>query len=63
MTDDHSPIESSWKWGLGDKKPEVRYSIEAISPLAGTKEDPFNQTATGNLLQSLAASMPGLNLT
>ncbi|KAH6962026.1 aromatic prenyltransferase [Ilyonectria sp. MPI-CAGE-AT-0026] len=63
MTDDHSPIEYSWKWGLGDKKPEVRYSIEAIGPLAGTKEDPFNQATTRNLLQSLAASMPGLDLT
>ncbi|KAH7128968.1 aromatic prenyltransferase [Dactylonectria macrodidyma] len=63
MTDDYSPVEYSWKWSLSDKKPEVRYSIEAIGPLAGTKEDPFNQAATRNLLQSLATLMPGLDLT
>ncbi|KAH7111001.1 aromatic prenyltransferase, partial [Dactylonectria estremocensis] len=63
MTDDYSPVEYSRKWSLGDKKPEICYSIEALGPLAGTKEDPFNQAATRNLMQSLAASMPGHDLT
>ncbi|KAL4725675.1 Dimethylallyltryptophan synthase 1 [Fusarium chlamydosporum] len=63
MTDDHSPIEYSWKWNSGIKKPEIRYAIEPISPHAGTARDRFNQNATKNLLHNLSKVMPELNLT
>lgn len=63
MTDDHSPIEYSWKWSFGSKKPEIRYAIEPISPLAGSMQDPFNQAATQTLMHNLAKSMPELDLT
>ncbi|PQE07994.1 dimethylallyl tryptophan synthase protein [Rutstroemia sp. NJR-2017a BVV2] len=62
MTDDFSPIEYSWKWGMGSDKPEVRYGIEALSPHPGGKTDPWNQTPTHELLYQLNATMPGLDL-
>ncbi|KAF5627299.1 tryptophan dimethylallyltransferase [Fusarium tjaetaba] len=63
MTDDHSPIEYSWKWNSGNKKPDIRYAIELVSPLAGTKQDPFNQIPTRNLVYNLARNIPELDLT
>jgi DMATS type aromatic prenyltransferase len=63
MTDDNSPIEYSWKWNSGERQPDIRYSIEAIGPSAGSKEDPFNQAATRNLMNDLAKVIPGLDLT
>ncbi|KAF5011258.1 hypothetical protein FDECE_2611 [Fusarium decemcellulare] len=63
VTDDYSPIEYSWKWNFGDKRPEIRYSIEAMGPSAGTQQDPFNQAATQNLLYNLAKVIPELDLT
>ncbi|KAL6915175.1 hypothetical protein FSST1_012935 [Fusarium sambucinum] len=63
MTDDHSPIEYSWKWSSGTGKPEIRYSIEPIGPYAGTRHDPLNQAATRTLLHNLAKVMPELDLT
>ena len=62
MTDDHSPIEYSWKWGLVGERSEVRYSVELIGPSAGTKLDPLNQIATKELLLQLTSVFPGLNL-
>ncbi|KAF5574642.1 tryptophan dimethylallyltransferase [Fusarium pseudoanthophilum] len=63
MTDDHSPIEYSWKWNSRNKKPDIRYAIELVSPLAGTKQDPFNQIPTRNLVYNLAKNIPELDLT
>ncbi|KAL5589202.1 hypothetical protein FOBRF1_015730 [Fusarium oxysporum] len=63
MTDDHSPIEYSWKWNSGSKKPDIRYAIELVSPLAGSKQDPFNQVPTRNLVYNLAKIIPELDLT
>lgn len=63
MTDDHSPIEYSWKWNSGNKKPEIRYAVELVSPLAGSKQDPFNQIPTRNLVYNLAKIIPELDLT
>ncbi|GAM40056.1 hypothetical protein TCE0_034f12102 [Talaromyces pinophilus] len=62
MTDDHSPIEYSWKWSPGDRAPEVRYSIEAIGDEAGSREDPMNQASTVDLLQQLNHFIPELDL-
>ncbi|CVL05120.1 related to tryptophan dimethylallyltransferase [Fusarium mangiferae] len=63
MTDDHSPIEYSWKWNSGSKKPDIRYAIELVSALAGSKQDPFNQIPTRNLVYNLAKIIPELDLT
>ncbi|KAF4341196.1 tryptophan dimethylallyltransferase [Fusarium beomiforme] len=63
MTDDHSPIEYSWKWNTGSKKPEVRYAVEPISPFAGSSQDPFNQVPTRRFVHNLANVIPGLDLT
>ncbi|KZL81652.1 hypothetical protein CI238_07808 [Colletotrichum incanum] len=63
MTDDNSPVEYSWKWGFGDDAPEVRYSIEAIGPYAGSAVDPLNQDATCHFLTQLSSSgLQGLDL-
>ena len=58
MTDDFSPIEYSWNWGTGSKPPDVRYSIEAIGPEAGTLGDPFNQKMTLDLVEELRSKLP-----
>ena len=58
MTDDFSPIEYSWNWGTGSKPPDVRYSIEAIGPEAGTLSDPFNQKMTLDLVDELRSKLP-----
>ena len=42
MTDDGTPLEMSWEWGLGDSPPTVRLSIEPIGLTAGTPQDPLN---------------------
>ncbi|PPR03702.1 hypothetical protein CVT24_007424 [Panaeolus cyanescens] len=63
MTDDYTPVEYSWKWSKGDSAPDVRYSIEAISRLAGTEVDPMNQSATINLFGQLLGAIPDLDLT
>ncbi|KUI71475.1 4-O-dimethylallyl-L-tyrosine synthase [Cytospora mali] len=62
MTDDYSPIEYSWKWGMGSDPPDVRYGIEAIGSKAGTMLDPLNQIATRDLVHQLSLSMPDLDL-
>ncbi|KAF9778782.1 hypothetical protein IL306_003258 [Fusarium sp. DS 682] len=63
MTDDHSPIEYSWKWNRGGKKPEIRYSVELLSPLAGSNQDPYNQAPTRKLLHNIAKVIPELDVT
>lgn len=63
MTDDHSPVEYSWKWGSGGGAPEIRYSVEPIGRRAGSSADPLNQEATCDLLTRLrAGKLPGLDL-
>ncbi|KAF4498012.1 tryptophan dimethylallyltransferase [Fusarium agapanthi] len=63
MTDDHSPIEYSWKWNSGSKKPDIRYAVELVNPLTGSEQDPFNQIPTRNLVYNLAKVIPELDLT
>ncbi|KAK2038976.1 aromatic prenyltransferase [Colletotrichum somersetense] len=63
MTDDHTPIEYSWKWGFGGEAPEVRYSIESIGHYAGASPDPLNQIATCDFLAQLYGNgLQGLDL-
>ncbi|KAK0672148.1 tryptophan dimethylallyltransferase-domain-containing protein [Cercophora samala] len=50
------------EWGDGNKPPEVRYSIEAIPPVANTASDPLNQAATYALLSQLQAMSPNIDL-
>lgn len=52
MTDDHTPIELSWKWSPSHKLPTVRYSID---PIPG-KLDNFNTLATNGLLEKILPS-------
>lgn len=54
MTDDFTPLETSWKWNtsLADSRPEVRYSIEAIGLDAGVVADPLNQVSTKEMIKS-----------
>lgn len=64
MTDDFTPIEFSWNWGNveGRIEPKVRFSIEAIGNEAGTPADPWNQTATIDLVGQLKFILPYLDL-
>lgn len=63
MTDDFSPIEYSWKWGLGNDRPEIRFGVELIGPDAGTAVDPYNRTSTTELMVQLEAAVPCVDLT
>jgi len=62
MTDDFSPIEYSWAWESIDSPPKVRYSVEPIGKLAGSKEDPLNKLVTFQVLNSLRATFADTNL-
>jgi DMATS type aromatic prenyltransferase len=58
MTDDFSPMEYSWNWETSKSAPNIRYSIEAIGQLAGSKADPVNQTSSLELCQEIAKYSP-----
>lgn len=66
MTDDFTPIEFSWAWGkgvqVGQASRRVRFSVEPISPLAGSPTDPWNVSATFSLLRKLAPNLKKLDL-
>ena len=62
MTDDGIPIELSWDWGIGDKSPTIRYSIEPVGLDAGTSLDRYNQNAPSKFHFSLLGSLPGIDL-
>lgn len=62
MTDDHTPIELSWDWGLTGASPAIRYSVEPIGPYAGSAIDRLNQYAGPQLLRRLRKSIPGMDL-
>ncbi|KAJ5711883.1 aromatic prenyltransferase [Penicillium malachiteum] len=64
MTDDHTPIEYSWKWKSGGRAPEIRYSIEPFSIHGDSYHtDSMNQAPTVDLLHQLSQSMPSLDMT
>ncbi|KAJ5150459.1 uncharacterized protein N7500_010648 [Penicillium coprophilum] len=59
-----SPIEYSWKWNTpSGSKPDVRYTMEAISPFSGTSLDPLNQQATIEMLHRIASVVSSVDLT
>ncbi|KAK3988779.1 tryptophan dimethylallyltransferase-domain-containing protein [Cladorrhinum sp. PSN332] len=60
--DDFTPAEYSWKWGRGNEPPKIQYRVEAISPLAGSEFDPFNQAATKDMIDRLSSVTPNLDL-
>ena len=62
MTDDNTPVELSWDWGVEGDLPTVRYSIEPIGSDAGTPSDPFNQFAGPQFVRQLSKALPGTDL-
>ena len=62
MTDEHTPIELSWEWGLGEKSPMVRLSIEPIRLDAGTSPDPLNEYATNQVIDGFLHMFPSTEL-
>ncbi|CBX98932.1 hypothetical protein IAQ61_007460 [Plenodomus lingam] len=53
MTDDYSPLELSWDWGVAEGESSVRFSIEPIGKYAGTQADPLNQKMVYQLVDGL----------
>jgi DMATS type aromatic prenyltransferase len=62
MTDDGTPLELSWDWGVTGDAPKVRFSIEPIATHAGTPVDPLNRHAGYDLVRRLQAAVPTVNL-
>ena len=62
MTDSHTPIEMSWDWGCGDRKPVIRYSVELIGRGAGTEKDPYNEEALNQFIKGYRRMFPDTNL-
>ncbi|KAL4942701.1 hypothetical protein BDV06DRAFT_235235 [Aspergillus oleicola] len=59
-----SPIEYSWKWNTSSgSSPDIRYTMEAISPYSGTPLDPLNQQATIEMLHRIASAVSSIDLT
>ncbi|KAM3081913.1 hypothetical protein ACMFMG_004377 [Clarireedia jacksonii] len=60
MTDDYTPIEYSLAWGnsKGAVSRRIRFSMEAISEQSGTATDPWNRSATFELVKLLEAFIP-----
>ncbi|KAL3459594.1 aromatic prenyltransferase [Aspergillus heterothallicus] len=58
-----SPIEYSWKWNTPSSSPDIRYTMEAISPFSGTPLDPLNQQATIEMLHRIASAVKSVDLT
>ncbi|THV48371.1 hypothetical protein BGAL_0252g00030 [Botrytis galanthina] len=56
MTDDGTPIELSWDWGIQNDLPTIRYSIEPIGMHADTSLDPSNNFASAQFHQQLLGS-------
>lgn len=63
MTDDFSPIEYSWSWDTQTGPPKIRFSVEAISPEAGTEADTFNQKMSTELVHHLNSIVPDVDWT
>ncbi|KAI1106977.1 tryptophan dimethylallyltransferase-domain-containing protein [Jackrogersella minutella] len=62
MTDDNNPIELSWDWHTGTKRPTVRFSVEPIGLNAGTPDDPYNERATVGFKQSILRALPNTDM-
>lgn len=61
-TDDFSPIEYSWSWEGLNKRPKIRFAIEAIGPESGLPADPFNKNMSMDLINHLHSASPGVDL-
>ncbi|KAF1974452.1 aromatic prenyltransferase [Bimuria novae-zelandiae CBS 107.79] len=53
MTDDYSPLELSWDWGIAEGESSVGFSIEPIGKYADTPADPLNQKMVFQLVDGL----------
>ena len=62
MTDQHLPLELSWDWGMGDRPPMVRLSIEPIALDAGTPQNALNQSATDEVVANFKHMFPNTEL-
>jgi DMATS type aromatic prenyltransferase len=64
MTDDGSPIELSWCWREGENRslPAVRYSIEPVGMMAGSKRDPWNLFMSKKFLKNAKANCRTIDL-
>ncbi|KAI1104954.1 dimethylallyl tryptophan synthase GliD1 [Jackrogersella minutella] len=63
ITVEGGPIEYSWKWPTTNGEPDIRYSLEPINRFSGSPEDPLNQAPASQMLNRLAATVPGVDLT
>ncbi|KAL9079004.1 MAG: hypothetical protein Q9157_002103 [Trypethelium eluteriae] len=63
MTDDHEPIEFSFKWADQNTLPTVRYSIEPVSLKSGTTKDPANLRTAAAFVQRMKTYFPGADWT
>ncbi|RSL40607.1 hypothetical protein CEP54_016072 [Fusarium duplospermum] len=63
MTDNYTPIELSWDFHTGIEQPTIRYSIEPVGLNAGTPEDPNNDRASVDFMQSLTQAFPNIDMT
>ena len=62
MTDDYTPVESSWGWGDGISPPVIRFSIEPIGAFVGTNVDPVNEYAAKRFVHRLESLLTGVDL-
>jgi DMATS type aromatic prenyltransferase len=62
LTHDGSSLEYSLNWKQNKDAQTVRLAIEPASRQSGTPADPLNQRAAGDVLESLARHVPGVDL-
>ena len=60
-TPNASPFQPSWN--LQNDKSTVRFTIEPIGHSAGTRSDPFNQSAAFELMRTLKGALPEMEET
>ena len=62
MTDNFTPVEFSWNWGIKDGPVVIRYSIEPIGLLAGTSADPINDGTADRVVRQFQSLLPTADL-
>jgi DMATS type aromatic prenyltransferase len=60
---DGGPINYSWRWNVGNKKPYIRHYMEPIGELTGTPADPLNEVATRSMLHEMSQVFPSCDPT
>lgn len=58
MADNFTPIELSWDFHTGARRPSIRYSVEPVGPYAGMVADPYNDMATIAFKRGLLRASP-----